>query len=827
MAENNSSTFAEILLPVPVNRLFTYAVPETMRNAATPLQRVIVPFGERKIVTGIIMRVHDNRPDFETKYILELLDDEPCLTAEQARLMEWIAGYYLCTPGEVLQAALPAALKLTSESKVQLHPSFDWHDSVFEFTPREEAVLNALRKGPMTYAEVAKQAGIKNVYTLIKSLLRKQAVLLLEEVSNRFKPRTERKVRLTESWLQHGKLEELFKLLSRKPKQEELLLKFLQELPVMHDASANKRGLSRKKLLEGGLSDSSLNTLIKNGVFEEFTTVVPRFDYAEQASENLPQLSEDQERCRQEILKAAEQYPSVLLHGITGSGKTEIYIHLIQQALQSGSQVLYLLPEIALTTQMVNRLRRVFGLSMGVYHSRFTDNERAEIWNDVLRGKISFVLGVRSAVFLPFSHLGLIIVDEEHDASYKQQDPAPRYHARDTALMLGRIHHAPVLLGSATPSAETYHLAKSKAYGYVELNSRYGEAQLPEIMLVDLKQERRMKRMKGLFSATLLNAIAEAVSRKEQVIVFQNRRGYSPLLSCEDCGYIPKCTNCAVSLTYHQKENSMVCHYCGYRMPVPAVCPDCTSGRLRALGYGTEKLEEELKIHFPDAKIDRMDLDTTRSKHAYEQIIGRFESGTTDILVGTQMVTKGLDFERVSVVGVFYADRLLHFPDFRAEERAFQLLMQVSGRAGRKGRPGRVIIQTNRPAEPLFSLITNHNVHAFYEKELAERQTYGYPPFTRLIEITLKHHNKQTVNQAIHHLHQTIRQELPELRILGPGEPIIPFLRNLHLMNLLIKIPRNSGNLSAVKSAIERLANGLLQEKTFRNLKIILDVDPV
>lgn len=826
MAES-TFTFADILLPVPVNRLFTYAVPEPLQADIKLLQRVIVPFGERKIITGIIVQLHSNAPDFETKYILELLDEEPCITAAQAKLIEWMAAYYLCTPGEVLQAALPAALKLTSESKVQLHPAFDWHNTLFEFTPREEALLHALREGPMTYSNIAKHTGTKNVYTLLKSLIRKQAIVLLEEINDRFKPRTERKIRLAETWLRPGKLEELFHQLSSKPRQEEVVLKFLQELPVLHDAQANKKGLSRKKLLEANLSESSLNTLIRNGVFEEFTVVVPRFDYTENVVENLPQLSEDQERCRKSLLNALEKHPAVLLHGITGSGKTEIYIHLIQQALQGGSQVLYLLPEIALTTQMVNRLRKVFGTSMGVYHSRFTDNERAEVWNDVLRGKIAFVLGVRSAVFLPFSHLGLIIVDEEHDASYKQQDPAPRYHARDTALMLGRIHHAPVLLGSATPSAEIYHLAKSKAFGYVELSSRYGEAQLPEVVLVDLKQERRLKRMKGMFSATLLSAITDALSRKEQVILFQNRRGYSPMLSCEDCGHIPKCTNCAVSLTYHQKQNSLVCHYCGYRTHVPAACPECTSGRLRALGYGTEKLEEELKIHFPEAEIDRMDLDTTRSKHAYEQIISRFEAGTTDILVGTQMVTKGLDFERVSVAAVFYADRLLHFPDFRAGERAFQLLMQVSGRAGRKGRPGRVIIQTNRPNEPLFHFVITHNTHAFYEMELTERQSYGYPPFTRLIEITLKHADKKTVVQAINHLYQTIRQELPELRILGPGEPLIPFLRNLHLMNLLIKIPRNSGNLAGIKSTILRLTNGLVQEKTFRNIKVVLDIDPV
>ncbi|GIV36235.1 MAG: primosomal protein N' [Cyclobacteriaceae bacterium] len=822
-----ANVFAEVLLPVPVGRLFTYAVPEQFCNTVKPLQRVIVPFGERKILTGIIMRLHHQPPDFETKHLLELLDEEPCLTQQQVRFMEWMASYYLCTAGEVLQAALPAALKLSSESKVQIHPAFDWENTLFEFSAREEEVIRALQHGPLSYTDVARIGKTKNVYTLLKSLVRKQAVVLLEEVNPRYKPRTDRKIRLRAPWLTPGKLEELFSGLKHKPRQEEVLLKFLQELPVMHNPSINARGLSRSKLLEDGVSESALRTLIKNGVFEEFTVAVARFDYSEGNPDNLPQLSAEQQNCLNSILAAFSQKQAVLLHGVTGSGKTEIYAHLISKTLESGSQILYLLPEIALTTHMVERLRRVFGSSMAVYHSRFSDNERAEIWNDVLQGKVSFVLGVRSAVFLPFSHIGLIIVDEEHDASYKQQDPAPRYHARDAALMLGRIHRAPVLLGSATPSVESYYLANSGVFGYARLSQRYGEAQLPEIVLVDLKQERKLKRMKGMFSATLLGAINEALSRNEQVIVFQNRRGYAPLLSCEDCGYIPHCLNCAVSLTYHQKQNSLDCHYCGYRIQVPSVCPDCGSGRLKALGYGTEKLEEELRIHFPEATIDRMDLDTTRSKNAFEQLFNRFAAGTTNILVGTQMVTKGLDFERVSVAAVFYADRLLHFPDFRSEERAYQLLMQVSGRAGRKGRPGRVIIQTNRPEEPVFCFVKQNNDQAFYEKEIPDRQAHHYPPFTRLIEITVKHPDKPTARQAAANLFNRLRQQLPDLIIAGPGEPVIPFIRNLHLMRMLIKIPRHSKNLQQLKSTIALLCNNMVHGKAFRNLNVVIDVDPL
>jgi primosomal protein N' (replication factor Y) len=819
--------YADVLLPVPVSRLFTYKLPDHLRSRTCVGQRVIVPFGKRKILTGIVFALHNQAPPFETRFIHDLLDEEPCMLPSQLHLLEWMASYYMCTPGEVLQAALPAAFRLSSESSVQIHPAFSRDETRFDFTPQEEKLLTILQQGPLPYNRVARETGTSHPYALIKSLLRKEAVVLVEKVQMRYKPRTLRMLRLHENYLHAEQLEAVFSELAAKPRQEEALLKFLHYVPVLNDASRNKKGVRKSKLLEEGISPSAINTLIKKGILEEFLTAVPRLSAYDGLPEGLPQLSDEQTRCLTEIMQALQEKKVALLHGITGSGKTEIYIHLIHRALQSGSQVLYMLPEIALTTQMVNRLRKVFGNRMAVYHSRFTDNERAEIWNDVLRDKTPFVLGVRSAVFLPFSHLGLIIVDEEHDTSYKQQEPSPRYHARDTALMIGRMHHVPVLLGSATPSLESYFLARQGTFGYITLFNRYGEARLPELVVVNLAQERKARRMKGMFSFTLLEAIAEALDRKEQVIIFQNRRGYAPFITCEDCGYVPRCEHCAVSLTYHQQQNHLMCHYCGYRESVPAECPECSSGRMRTMGYGTEKLEEELRLHFPEARIDRMDLDTTRTRKSHEKLLQNFESGNTDILVGTQMVTKGLDFEHVSLVGVFYADRLLHFPDFRAYERAYQLLTQVSGRAGRKERPGKVIIQTSRPEHLILKCLAHTGPEYFYRQELEDRKLYAYPPFTRLIELTVKHTDKEVTGEGAMRLAQMLRQRLTGVKIVGPGEPMVARIKNNYLMTLLVKIPRNSGNLEAIKTTIRESLMELLQEKTFRQLRIVVDVDPV
>ena len=827
-AESRNTLFAELLLPVPIPRLFTYRVPATLNDHIKTGQRAIVQFGDRKVLTALVINIHQQPPkDYEAKYILEILDEFPAVSDLQLKLFQWMADYYMCTMGEVMNAALPAGLKLSSESMVQLHPAFDAEESEFAFSEKEMMLLKRLQHDTLSYSEIAKFLGVKYIYSILKSLSGKNAIVLFEEVKEKFKPKTEKRIRLSPDFSTEEALQELFKTLAAKPKQESVLLKYLQEVPVLHDTARNKTGIAKKTLITEDISESSLNTLIKNNIFEEFEIVIPRFGFEDNTEMPVVLLSEEQERAQFEIFKSFEKHNITLLHGITGSGKTEIYINLIKKALDSEAQVLYLLPEIALTTQIVQRLKKVFGSAMGVYHSKFSDNERVEVWNGVLNGKLKFVVGVRSSIFLPFDNLGLIIIDEEHDGSYKQHEPAPRYHARDAALVMGQLHHAKVLLGSATPSVETFYHAQQDKYGFVKLDKRFGDAQLPVIALADMGQERKRKTIKGEFSSLLLKNIEEALSKKEQVIIFQNRRGYSPMVNCEDCGWVPKCVNCAVSLTYHQFRHSLVCHYCGYKESLPNRCPVCTSARLTTVGYGTEKLEEELKLYFPEANIQRMDLDTTRSKTGYETIIDQFEKGETNILVGTQMVTKGLDFDKVSLVGVFNADRMMHFPDFRSYERAYQLITQVSGRAGRRAKQGKVVIQTSSPDHPILTYILNHKYGEFYKREVDDRKQHSYPPFSRLIEITVKHIDKKICRDAAAALADAFRKNVQGIKILGPGEPMISKIRNQFLMAILIKIPRGKADLVSIKSIIQQNIESVLKEKTFRSVRVIADVDPV
>lgn len=808
-------------------RYFTYRVPQNLNESIRVGQRAIVQFGDRKILTGIIMRLHDQPPQtYEAKSILELLDLHPVVSDQQLKLFRWMADYYLCTAGEVMNAALPSGLKLSSESMVQLHPSFDPEESDQPFSEKEHMVLKHLAHEAMSYSDIANLLGVRQIYSLIKSLVGKDSIILYEEVREKFKPKTERRVRLSPEYSSADALELLFETLSSRPKQEEVLLKYLQAVPVMQNPGANKEGLSRKEVIGEDISESSLNTLIRHNVFEEFSVIVSRFDPEEERDVAGIQLSEEQKLAQNEILNAFTAHSVTLFHGITGSGKTEIYVNLIKQAMEGGSQALYMLPEIALTTQIVQRLRKIFGNTMGVYHSRFSDNERVEVWNGILSGRFRFVIGVRSAVLLPFDNLGLIIVDEEHDGSYKQQEPAPRYHARDVAIMLGQMHHAKVLLGSATPAVESLYQAYRGKYKLVRLHKRFGEASLPAVMMADMGKERKQKTVKGEFSQLLLNHIRETLSRKEQVIIFQNRRGYSPMVTCEACGWVPKCINCAVSLTYHQYRHALLCHYCGYKESFPSQCPTCTSTRLKTAGYGTEKLEEELKLLFPEARVQRMDLDTTRSKKGYETIIDQFEKGETDILVGTQMVTKGLDFDHVGLVGIFNADKMIHFPDFRSYERAFQLITQVSGRAGRRDKPGVVVIQTSNPDHQVLQIILRHDVDEFYRFEEADRMRNHYPPFTRLIELTLKHTDKKACHTAAMKLAENLRNTLSGVRILGPGEPVISRIRNHYLMNILIKIPRGFSDLAGTKHQIQRCTEALTSQKEHRNTRVIVDVDP-
>jgi primosomal protein N' (replication factor Y) (superfamily II helicase) len=825
MANEITTLFCNVLLPVPVPKVFTYRVPQELNDHIQVLQRAIVPFGPKKILTGVIQEIHQSPPkDYEAKMLLDLLDPIPILFPQQFELFKWVAAYYMCAGGEVLNAALPSGLKLSSESLVQINPSFDFENPGYDFSDKEWLVLNQLKHNTITYTDVSKLLGVKNIYVLLKSLASKNAIILLEEVREKYQPKTLKYIRFAEGYTSKEKLEHLFTLLGNKPKQEAVLLKILQEMPVFHHPELNDMGIPKNKIIEGDITESPLKTLIKQKILEEYERIVPRFHEFEKQVEAAPTLSDLQQKICNTILEYFQQDKPVLLHGVTGSGKTEIYIDLIKKAIDNNTQALLLLPEIALTTQIVSRLKKIFGNALGVYHSRFSDNERVEIWNGIVEGKLKCVVGVRSSVFLPFDNLGLIIVDEEHDTSYKQDRP-PRYHARHTALMLAKIHHAKILLGSATPSVETYFHATHGTYGLATLPLRFRESSMPEIKLVNLAEARKTKTLRGALSLTMINSIEAALKKKEQVILFQNRRGYSPFIECEDCGYVPKCINCSVSLTYHQFKNSLLCHYCGYMDDLPKACPICSGKRMLTMGLGTEKLEEEVKLIFPDAAVLRMDLDTTRSKTGYSNIIESFEQGKTDILIGTQMVTKGLDFDRVNLVGVFDADRILHFPDFRSYERAFQLMTQVSGRAGRREAQGKVLIQTYNPTHPVFAFVMAHDVAAFLEDQLKDREANFYPPFSRLIQITLKHIDKKICLEAAKWMaNQTTM--ITNTRTLGPAEPSVSKIRNEYLQTILIKIPRNYGQLAYIKNELLRIGNNLTSDPAFRNVKIVFDVDP-
>ncbi len=701
--------FADILLPVPVAGYYTYRIPSDWNSLVTRGSRVIAQFGPKKILTGVVVQVHDQPPKaYEAKYLLDVLDEQPVVTEPQLALFNWMSEYYMTAEGQVLHVALPSGLKLSSQSRIQLNPEFDADHQIYPMSSEEQLLLAAITSNQsMEYDQLQEVLGGASVHKWIKSLLYKNAILLFEEVKEKYQPKKEKRIRLGSAYLKKASLEALFTQLEKQAAQSNLLLKFLQKVPVFNDPSLNQKGISKKELLDADVSASSLKTLQKKGVLEEFAVTVSRFPQTSKHPESEFTLSPTQSSARDQILQLFEQQDIVLFQGVTGSGKTEIYIDLIQKVIASGEQVLYLLPEIALTTQIVARLQRVFGSQMGVYHSRFSDNERVEVWQGVLSGRFSLVVGVRSSVLLPFDNLGLVIVDEEHESSYKQFDPAPRYHARDVALVLAQMHHAKTLLGSATPSVESYHYAQQGKYGLVNLSERFGKVALPEFELIDTAKARLKKQMNGIFSEHLLGAIQQTLSNEKQVIIFQNRRGYAPYSQCDTCGHIPQCPNCSVSLTYHMHYHQLRCHYCGHREKLPDVCTQCNSTDQELKGFGTEQLEEEIKKIFPNARVQRMDLDTTRRKYSYQQIIDQFEHQNIDILVGTQMVTKGLDFDHVDLVAVLDIDRIIHFPDFRSYERAYQLITQVAGRAGRKSGEGKVLDQTTC-CNSLFNKITGN-----------------------------------------------------------------------------------------------------------------------
>jgi primosomal protein N' (replication factor Y) len=829
--------FADLWLPVPLKGTFTYRLPRHWEKDLVVGMRVLVNFGGRGLLTGLVRRIHQTPPEVKSvKYILDILDKKPYLEESHLEFWQWVADYYLAPIGDVMQAALPAGMKLSSQSKVQLQPAFDLSNLEQDpnYSPAEKKLLYALQEAQtMDYDQIAELLGTKNIHGILKKLIDKFAILLYEQVKDKFSPKIIKKVRLSKSYQTREKVQALLSELPEK--QNKILVRYLALLPILQNQSLNEEGVAKDLLLTTptgeSLSKSSYKTLQEKGIFEEFNVIISRIDIAAQDFTDTLELSVAQRQAENQILHLFETKTAVLLHGITGSGKTEIYISLIKKTLEAGGQVLLLLPEIALTTQIVARLRRVFGKAMGVYHSGFSDNERAEVCKGIVEGTIDFVVGVRSSIFLPFRNLSLLIVDEEHDASYKQVDPSPRYQARDAALYLGHKFGAKVLLGSATPSIETYYLAKNGVYGYVHLNQRYADAVLPDIETIDLRPLREKNQMKGNFSPPLLEALANTLEKQQQAILFQNRRGYAPYLQCQVCHHIPTCRNCSVSLTYHQYSQELRCHYCGHREKLHSHCTSCGSERILPVGFGTEKLEDELPLYLPSARVLRMDRDTTKTRAAYERIIEAFEKHQVDVLVGTQMVTKGLDFERVSLVGVFDMDRLLRFPDFRAQERAFQLLTQVSGRAGRKQAKGLVLIQTLEPRNPILYFVKMQDYAAFFEKEIRERQLFDYPPFVRLIELTVKHTDLKVSQKLAELILQNLKslfgQLLPQAQLLGVSAPLVDRVRNYYLRTILIKIPRNSGNLATSKKQMAEMIAGFLIKKEFRTAQVVIDVDCV
>lgn len=829
MFEEEQTLFADVLLPVPIPGLFTYRIPRALVLLVEVGHRVVVPFGKGRVLTAIVVQLHATPPKkYQAKYITEVLDSHSLVTRQQLALFQWIAEYYLCYPGEVLNVALPSGLKVTSQSRVQYNPDFDYDHLL---TEPERIVLEVLKKqDSLTYDELARL--ISNeiaVSSLLKSLINKHAIILFEEIKEKYKPKIIQKIRFTDAFLESTSLSDFLQKTDKKPKQQAILLTYLSHVPVHNNPNLNTQGLDKSLFTQSdALSDSALQTLIRQGVFEQFSVSVSRFDNERLSPAPNLVLSPQQQIALNTIKEQFEEKSVVLLHGVTGSGKTEVYIRLIQEALEAGSQVLFLLPEIALTTQIVVRLRKIFGEQMGIYHSKFSDNERVEVWKGIIEGRFQFVVGVRSAIFLPFDRLGLIIVDEEHETSYKQFDPAPRYHARDVAVMMAYMQGAKTLLGSATPSLESYHHALNGRYGLVNLHERYGQARLPEFILVDIRTEKKQRKMKEAFSSMLLDYLELTLQQGEQSILFQNRRGYSPYLQCEECAHIAECAHCAVSLTYHHKAAEMRCHYCGYKEEVPRTCPTCGSPKVKTVGYGTEKLEDQLLLFFPEAKVLRMDLDTTRAKNAYQDIIGAFERGEVDILVGTQMISKGLDFDNVSLVGVFDADRIIHFPDFRASERAFQMITQVSGRAGRRAdKPGKVLIQTANPAQRLLQQIIDSDYTGMYQAEIVEREKFHYPPFTRLIRLIIKHTDDRTALRAAQLLAQKLTESLGTNRVLGPQPSLVERIRNQFLFEVLIKLEREKTNFKAVKQFIQEKVTDVLADKSLKNVRIVVDVDPM
>ncbi len=826
--------FADILLPLPLKGYFTYRVPFHLNDEVRAGQRVVVPFGKNRVYSGLVRRVHEKPPaGFQARYIHELLDSEAIITDTQFRFWEWIAGYYLCTVGEVMQAALPPAMKLSGETRIAQNP--EAIQNKIPVSEKEQALLDALQNNKqLTLSQASNITSLPKVLPLIQSMMDKGLVVLKEELDNPWRPRRELHLKLNKACHSDEKMKELFdRCEKRAPRQLQILINFVKHSGLFNQGVSEATEVKVKDVTAGVKGGSAaLNALIQKDVFETYEKVVSYFDHSE-VIQKTTLLNEHQEQALQEVRDGFREHDVVLLHGVTSSGKTELYIRLIQETIARGEQVLYLLPEIALTAQIITRLQQKFGNRAGIYHSRFNPMERTEVWHNLLQGGVSsgndkicydLVLGPRSALFLPFKNPGLIIIDEEHEPSYKQFNPAPRYHARDAAIYLASMFGAKVLLGSATPSLEVFAHVKAGRYGYARIDKRHGDVMMPEILLADIRRDTKSRAMKSHFSPMLYGAIDEALKSGEQVILFQNRRGFSLRIECDICNWLPECHQCDVKLVYHKKINKLKCHYCGFSTTPPGACPTCGSTAIKMKGFGTEKIEEELPLFFPDALIARMDLDTTRSKNAYRRIIEDFELQKTHILVGTQMISKGLDFDNVGIVGILNADNMLNFPDFRSHERAFQLMAQVAGRAGRKKKRGKVIIQSYQPQHPVIQQVTNNDYEGMYRDQIAERRTFNYPPFSRMIILSVLHNDSKLVNEAADYLSELLKKAFPK-QILGPEFPIIARIRNQYIKNIIIKLKRRP-ELSQDKLMLQKLVYDFQKMKEFKPVRVIFDVDP-
>lgn len=818
--------FAEIILPLPLYATYTYEIPPEYESVIQVGSRVLVQFGKKKYYTGIVERIHALRPDYEIKPISSVLDSRPVVRYPQMKLWNWISEYYLCSVGEVYKAAVPTGLKPESETIITLNEDFEAPDGV-KLTERQAMIVMLLEEEKkMRLSEIDARLKFRNTAQIVSEMLDMGIVFVNERIVEKYHARRETFIELTADRADSATLHEFFDKVHRSYQQEKTLLAYLDMSDWLHN-SQPLREVTRKQLMAAtGISSAVLRAMVDKGIFLQKKKTINRFNTDGSATGTTPTpLSEAQTAALTEILEEFKTHQTVLLHGVTGSGKTEIYTHLISSALADGNHTLYLVPEISLTTQLTDRLRLIFGDRLVVYHSKFSDSERVDIWRRILTSNGPLVvLGARSSVFLPFSRLGLVIVDEEHESSFKQYDPAPRYNARDTAIMLAGMHGAKVLLGSATPSVETYYKAQSGKYGLATLSERYEGSVLPDVSIVDMREQRRKKLNSGILSSEMVRELRHTAEERKQAILFQNRRGFAPVVVCRQCGWTPKCQNCDVSLVYHKYTNLLRCHYCGYSAPLPTLCPACGQNSIDIFGYGTERIAEEVEQYFPDTKVARMDLDTTRNKDSYQEIIENFASHQTDILIGTQMVTKGLDFGDVRMAGVINADTLLNFPDFRSNERAFNMLEQVAGRAGRRKEKGLVLIQTTDPDNQILEYVKRHDYAAYYESEIGERKRYSYPPFTRVINVYLRNKDQMTADRAAIIYAKKLREIFGD-RVLGPEKPFVSRVALWYIQSIMLKV-ESGASMKKVKEILRGIYEQAAAWPDMKTTQIYYDVDP-